>query len=878
DFQRNMVDFLAVHGGNMAEKELHRRCFPRKRLKMKETVGALGRCGFLFTERWADLDGKPRIYGLPEPFLRFIELPHFWQGHLGALLRGLPVEILLQIAARNLGLRIASHKRDRLIYAIRRALTDPATLRAYVDALPEDQREVFFLILQRRGVCLHRDLIEMIQGRRPDLAKGDAVARLLSSGLLFQMTNNSPKYQNLLRVPRDVHYIIANHFVRDNRGLQELDSINRVAPEQQPRVILDSGISILRDVVILTSYIERHAVRRLGNGGVGRNDLRRVLPRLSAHKTPKYALFLASYCIRKQILAPTEDRWTVCPTFEEILSDSRSFYLDLYSNWLETNEWNEEYMHGDCVHTDSYPTGLVHIAEMRALVLANLARIPFETWIDGPRFIESLLAQIEVRLPSRGSKGRIEKHNRINYLVIESILCESLYWLGLIALGLHDQSSLNELGNRRQVDAGRCPVGAGESGNGAPRSDHDTRLDRHFNFNPRPLLPEAYHFHFQINGLGRSLLAAGSGSTIKPPDPRSSVALPFRDDMVQFTVLPNLDVVAPPDLNLARFHRMLQFAEIRHIDIMSILTITRESLRTGMDRGLKGDEILAFLQGGCPSGLPETVRHLVSECRNRYGEISIGYAGGYVLVDDPLLLEDLRNNKVLAPHVRDVLGERIILLDRSANVQGVARELQRLGFMPSIDNENVYASSDGRIGFSLSAEDLSALMGVLRFTLQVERELSANLTEEKARSLLHGLLPTNHAQFNLNRLSEAMSKRFEKRFEAALKRKIQSVAGKYRRQIKEFLAQQEPAASRPVYTGPDPATNTKDIRELLEFAIDNESAVALQYLRATNEEIVETVKPESLNGDKLFAFCEQRESYRAYRLKRIRSAGLNGLE
>ena len=110
------------------------------------------------------------------------------------------------------------------------------------------------------------------------------------------------------------------------------------------------------------------------------------------------------------------------------------------------------------------------------------------------------------------------------------------------------------------------------------------------------------------------------------------------------------------------------------------------------------------------------------------------------------------------------------------------------------------------------------------------------------------------------------------------KRKIQSVAGKYRRQIKEFLAQQEPAASRPVYTGPDPATNTKDIRELLEFAIDNESAVALQYLRATNEEIVETVKPESLNGDKLFAFCEQRESYRAYRLKRIRSAGLNGLE
>jgi hypothetical protein len=866
--QRNLVSFLAIHGGNMEQGELRKRFFAGDREAMTSTLDSAMRRGFVFQERWEDMAEKPRVYGLPEPFLRFIELPYFWQGYLGAVLRDQPREQLSRLAANGLEIADAPAKSDYLIHEIRRALTDPERLRVYIDSLPEDQREVLFLVLQRRGVCLYRDLIEMVQKRRPELGRSNPIERLVtSSGLLFQSTDNAEKFNNLLRVPRDLYYIVTNHFVRDNRGLDALDTIGQVDRDQQPKVICDNGISVLRDIVIFVGQIGSHSVRRLGNGGIGKNDLKKVLPCLSANKTLKYAQFLAYYCIHKRFLVATGDHWSVSSTFADALRDSRAFYTDLYNTWLETNEWNEEHIDGDCVHADSFLTNLIDVVELRKLVLKNLARIPFDTWIIGPRFIESLLAQIEVQIPHRGGKARPEKQNRINYLVIETILCESLYWLGLVTLGLHDDSGFQTLGNRQQVE----PEHKGEPNR---TNGGSTRLDQHFNFNPRPFLPDCYHFHLQITGLGRSLMAATLEADARSRDANSEVALPFRDDLVHFTVLPNHDVVAPPDLNLYRFYELTRIAEIRNIDVMSLLTITQDSVRAAMDHGRAGEEILEFLKEGCPSGLPETVSHLVRECGSRYGEISMGYAGGYIRVSDPVLLEDLRNNKALADLFKDVASETILLLNRSTDVAQVARDLQKFGFMPQIDNENVYASAEGRLRFSLAPEDLCSLLSVLRIVMFVEKELDVSLTDDKARALVQSLRPSNQAQSRLQHSIDVLSKAFEKNFQDALKRKLDAVARKYRKQMHEFLAQKAPSRERAAYSGANPATDAQDIRKLIRFAIDNDTTILLRYVRTTRDEVEETVRPESLNNEKAFAFCEDRQSYCAYRLSRILLARL----
>ncbi|MFP4380218.1 MAG: helicase-associated domain-containing protein [Candidatus Sumerlaeia bacterium] len=877
-FQRKVVQFLAIHGGNLSEKELKQRCFRKSKKTdngdeipdFKATMELLEQRGFVFYERWKGINGKSnssqRIYGIPEPFLRMIELPHVWQNYLGKILRDISTDQLQALVSNGLGIKAPSNKRDALIFAVRDKLTDPDTLRTYIDSLPEDQRETLHLIMQRRGVCLYRDLLELMQKRSKNLVRGDAVEALLhSSGLLFQATNNPSKYENLLRVPRDIYYMITHHFVHDKRDLDSLDTLNQVDDKKAPKIILDNGISILRDLVIFVGYVSRHGVRRLGNGGIGKNDLKKVLTRLSANKTLKYAMFLSYYAIHRKFLVPKGDTWETSDDFESYLRDSRAWYLDLYECWFESKDWNEEYIDGDCLHTDNYASNLIHISELRKLVLANLAELPFDTWVDGPRFIESLLAQVEVRIPHRGGRAHLEKYNRINYLVIESILCESLYWLGLVSLGLHEKTEFSSLGNR---DKAYPSTKGGENG-----QDH-SRFDQHFNFNPRPMLPDSCQFYFQVNGLGHSILENSAGIASDLLEKQDSIALPFRDDMIHFTVLPNLDVVAPPDLNLVRFFKLRQFAEVRHMDVMSIFSITHDSLRSGLEMGISAEEILTFLEESCPNGLPETVKHLIDECAEHFGEIALGYAGGYIKVKDPVLLENLRNNKALKPYIKDMPDSHVLILGRDADIHAVVRELHRLNFMPTVDSESVCVQPDGRLRFALTQDQLGSLMALLEFVMLMENEMDVNLTEDAVRPLLHALRPASHPSANVEHFAQVKAASYEKKFEAAINKKLNAVANKYRKQMREFLAHRPASKPHVAYSDANPATKPKDIKKLLRFAIDEDSQVQVRYTNSSKEELVEVVTPESLNGDKLFAFCEERQNYCAYRIARIVSVEL----
>src|SRR5512138_2340856 len=62
---RDLLSFLAIHGGNMEEKELRKRFFTGNRTGMKEIIEEMARHALLFEERWSELPGKPRVYGIP---------------------------------------------------------------------------------------------------------------------------------------------------------------------------------------------------------------------------------------------------------------------------------------------------------------------------------------------------------------------------------------------------------------------------------------------------------------------------------------------------------------------------------------------------------------------------------------------------------------------------------------------------------------------------------------------------------------------------------------------------------------------------------------------------------------------------------------------
>ncbi len=851
--EKDVIFFLAIHGGDLEKEEVLERFFNGDDKQFDDIVAQLSSKGFVFIDDLSDEEVGAVLVGLPEPYLRYIELPSYWEGYLGNFLKDLSTQQLKTMAHTGMKLQLDSVKKNFLLSRIRKFLLNPAKLKEYINSLPANERQVFNTLLERKGTCVYRDLLDVGYQKRYDHSKADYINNLLAvSGLVFTAVHKPNKYNNLLMIPRDIYYSIENKFKPDRRSLKDLDTVSLPGRESPPTIVLDNSNSLLRDIVVFVSFINRNAVRTLSNGGVGKNDLKKLLPLMSANKTVKYVSFIALFLINKKFIIGVGGQWKISNTFIKWLEDSQECYQDVFQYWLETSEWNEELAEGNTVHTETSPSSLVNIPEMRKLVLKNIEIIPHDRWIDFGAFVESLLPQIEINIPKRGSQLVLERNNRSNTLVVESVIAETMYWLGLVTLGPKNIRDINRLGNRL--------------------TEAHERTGKRLKAEGSQKLP----FFFKLTDLGSFVL---EGPYLEPQKlfERQSrkVITPLNYDIMEFTVQPNLEVITPPDLNLKSFYHLNEFADIKTVDVMSTLTISKESLREGMDKGLRGEDILNFLTESSRQRLPDTVRHLISECSDKHGEVNMGFAGGYIKVDDPILLEELKSQKRIRAVIKDIVDDKLILLDPDVDVKKLARELQRLGFMPQLGSEQVHLTSEGRYHLSLIKEDLYYLLGALQFILTVEDELGTSVTDDRVAPLLERLKPDSESSYNLHFFAESIAKGFHKKFRSAMKKKIGEATTKYKKQVSRLITSTSPRAlSKYSFSGPNPSKKKGDIKNMIDFAIDNSFELEIKYLKASDEKVEEVVEPESVDSDKLYAYCEKRDSYSVYSLDRIQQTRL----
>jgi hypothetical protein len=389
-------------------------------------------------------------------------------------------------------------------------------------------------------------------------------------------------------IPRDVTFILQNHYQPDERTFHELDSVTLVTKEDSPTVILDNSNTFLRDLVVFCNIIDRYPVKVLATGGIGKNDLKKVLPYLSRFKSLKYAEFLSLFAIERKFLVSTGDSYRVSGTFLTWLEDSQSAYSDLITWWLKTTEWNEEYLEGNTVHIEPAPVGLTSIVAFRRTVLETLNELPRDRWCVFKGFLEESLPRVEQEIPGRNEPLPYDKHTRSNELVVESIVAECLHWLGIITVGLRNEKDHEVIGMRE--GDGKVMKARGGS-RGRPRKQPDIE------------------FVFRFTDLGRYVFHHHPehwSEIFRTSD--ENVVMPVRFDVDQFIVQPTHDVIVPPDLKLRTFYHLNEIAAIKSIDVMSILSITRESIRDGLDRGLRAEDILEFLQKGSRTPRPRLPR------------------------------------------------------------------------------------------------------------------------------------------------------------------------------------------------------------------------------------------------------------------------------
>jgi hypothetical protein len=857
DEERNLINFLVIHGGDLEIDEVCRRFFEGDEARMREVVCSLSDRGIVFFDNVPGLSEELVLVGIPEPFLRYVDLPSFWEGYLGHFLKELSNNELKHVATQGLRLQPESANKNYLIHVIRESLLDPKFLRRYLDRLAEGPRSVFDSLIDRNGVCVYRDLLELNIQRRYDHSRGDALQWLLNtSGLVFTAVPGGNKYNNLLMIPRDVMYVIANHFQEDNRTFRQLDSVSVVEKEKKPGVILDNSNTLLRDLVVFCNVVDRTPVRVLSSGGIGKNDLKRVLPMLSRHQSVKYAEFLALFLIDKRFLVSTGETYRVSHTFLTWLENSQAAYQDILSWWLGTSAWNEEFLDGNTIHTEPAPTGLVSIVPFRRVVLEVLGEMPRDRWCVEQGFYEEVLPKIQQDIPRRGESFAYDKFTRSNELVIESILAESLRWLGLVAIGLQSDKDIELLGVR-QGDGKTLKARGGSRG--------------------RPRKQKPVHYTFRFTDLGRFLFSRPLkdwGTLFESNNPNE--VLPLNFDVDAFIVQPNNEVIVPPDLQLRTFYHLNEFAHVKSIDVMSLLTIDRTSIREGLDRGLGGDEILAFLERHSRTPLSDSLRVLIRECSEKHGEVNMGYAGGYIVVDDEMIMAQIRGSRKFGPLVKAVLDDHIVVLTPDVDLKRMARDLQKIGFMPRLESEHVHIKDDEqRYNLSLTRDDMVRLIAALRVVMDMTNERGQPIAYDRLSPLLERLKADPRSFSALDDLATPLVSTWTRGWQNAVEARIDEVRRSYDSQISHLVSTPVPKGpSKYHFEGPNPAVKPTDIRRMIDFAIENEFEIEIDYVKANQDQVTEIIGPESFERDRIYAHCRSRDAYSVYRVDRIQKARL----
>lgn len=859
--ERELIYFLSLHGGELTIEEFRRRTDLKDDAAFEETCARLNLRGFLWREKICDEGIEYEVIGVPEPFVRLIDLPPYWKGFLGYYLQELGLNELKAIARHGLSEKYEGRRKQVLVHFIRERLLDPAILARLLEVQVPGEKELFQQVLQRNGACVWRDLLDGGAQKKFNHQRAEQLQRLTSqSGLIYVSSAAPNHYNNLLMVPRDVRHVLQNGFRRDERTLTELSRTSeRSRPGEtftgfRPSVILDNTQNILRDLCILLAHVQHHAVKVLNNGGIGRNDLKRIAPLLSHNKNVKYAAFLALFAMSRKLLLPLGERWRASKHAMEALRQPRPLFRELYEFWLTTNDWNEEFVEGDVLHVDHYPQNLISITELRKLVLRVLAKVPVESWIDFETFAESLLPQVAIEIPGRFDHAPADKSNRHTILILESLVAESLYWFGLVVFGVSDLSVASELGNRTNESV--WPSGIPGGG----------RL---------PFLGgEEYVFCFKVTATGRQMF---DGDYLAPErlfSKYEDASLPYFEDSSHFTVQPNLEIVTPPNLALGLFFRLLGFCEVKKVDIMTTLLITRESLRLGMEQGMTGSEILEFLRGSSRKEIPETVLHLIDECAGRHGEVDVGPAGGYIVATDRVHVDELRANPRIHRYIKDVFEEKVILLSPAADLGKVTRELEKMGYMPRVASDTLHVTGEGLFHLTVRPEELYDLLAILNFAEGVEEEAGGGIFEERLRPLLERLTIGAKGDFNPEPYVKPLLSTFRKNFEKRAGRQKDEENRKLKKQVNRLLTR-SPRRSAPLrYTGENPTSDPGGVVKMIKFAIEYEMQVKIHYQRSTGAEVDEVIEPESLQTERVYAFSPDDNEHHTYAVGRILKAAI----
>jgi Helicase conserved C-terminal domain len=587
---------------------------------------------------------------------------------------------------------------------------------------------------------------------------------------------------------------------RARRTTQAKATPRRLPPSAPRRLEHNEAFeTFARDLLTFAGHFERVSTKRVATGGIGKKTIQRIAPFLR-RSDEEYPSFLGVFLIDRRVLFEGEDRWEISrPNLLRLWQPER-LLRSIYHFWLRTPLWNESLADPDVLSLvrREYISADPTLEARRRRLCEELLGAPPDQPVDLPVLLSRLERSLQPRARGGDDGGMSRYGGRVApAALLRRMLCGPLTWLGLVE------------------PAVRRPAGASERES------------------------------FRVTALGRLVLTESWPAIV------SAYGTSLADPSARVTLQPNLDILAPPDLDPALYLNLARLGDLRSVDIYTTFAVTWDSLMNALDRGFSADLLLSFLESVSATGVPATIRQLVQDCEGRHGEVRIGIAGPYVEAREAALLDELEANPRFAPYIQRRIGDQLALLTSNVDLGNLAKELRKAGYsVPSAGADKVQVTTHGA-QLSLTRPELEELYAAVRAATKLAREVDPDFDLSALATLEETLA------LELTRREDTGAPTRAKELESLVE-KLLRARGKRTPESPEASAE---------------ARESEDIRALLITAVENHTAMEIEYdgFQGVTRRIIE---PSSFDGRYLTGFCRLRQDQRVFNTARILSARL----
>jgi hypothetical protein len=759
--EQMVVTFVTLEGGTTTLSHLI--------ASIGDTIDADGvRTALERLERFAlvlriNESGVELLFAPPAVF-RHVQTPPALRYGLNEILRAMkPGDInLLYDGMRS---HMGPAPRGRLDRIIAEYLENPGNVIALVNSLSDHQREILDYILDAENHATLTGVRSRFYENGPRssdptfIIEGSdnirEIAGLLERGLVFSRNSH---YDVKLVIPKEIRESIRGPY-RLNWNFPGI-KLDHIAVEGRS---FDRYDRPAQDMAAFLAFVRRAKPSETRNGDFNKQDIRRAAKFMKVDSI-SYIALLAGIADSTHIIRTNrvrEKRWAYEPSVRD-------------RKWYEVTALADAYL--------SQPERSIKAEVLRAWV--NLGSV---------------------------NEFLVESDDESGYWAIPKRKCllEILRWIPAMHAVNLDDVCLHAL---FRLPAAFAPALKSEDATGAIRDVVKTILmDYLFRLGVTEIAESSGEILVRVRDDAGDLLDAALSSDDTP------VSVSDRTYDAQFVVQPNLEIIAGQHIHPLLFLSLCEFSDIHSYQQAIMLKISQDSVRSALDSGMSGKQIVDFLKNHSSSGVPQNVKHLIEDADERHGQIRIGKCESYLVVKDENVLRGIEGNKKLGSYIDRFLTERVAIL-KTDDYSDFLKELRSAGYMPVDDDDMVESKMDDWLKAIQNPPEMP------------QREESA-ADKPSWQSVVAGID------------WQDMEK-------------------------DDGLPYTVEPPRRPGVLG-DKLTNRRDIKKLLEQAIELEHDVEVEYFSVSGNWLVRRIRPQKLDGMYMDAFCYTEHGARQFLVNNI---------